>query len=83
MRIEKVTWLSQGHLAWPQIDSCFDDLLGDAIMRSGDCWGEGEVALDVICRGQKADCSRPVGSKVPHPRVQLSPPADYRLWQGP
>lgn len=35
----EVTCLPQGHLAQPQLDSCSDDLLSDAIMSGGLQWG--------------------------------------------
>lgn len=35
----EVTCLPQGHLAQPQLDSCSDDLLSDAIMSGGVAMG--------------------------------------------
>lgn len=79
---EEVTCLPQGHLAKPQLDSCSDDLLSDAILRSGRGVAVGRWRLFwmLSVEGKRLAALGLVAVRSP---VQISPPADYRLWLGP
>lgn len=78
----EVTCLPQGHLAQPQLDSCSDDLLSDAIVKGGGvAVGRGRLFWMLSVQDKKLAALGLVAVRSPACPALTS--ADYRLWLRP